>query len=844
MLNKSILKLGLPHVVAVLFFFLLNSMFFYPQYQGKVLRQSDIVNYLAASNEIRTYQEETGKPLYWTNAMFGGMPGYQISSKIPGRTISWGERILQLNQSRPVGYFLGIMIGFYIMMVLLGVNPWLSMIAAVVYAFSTYNFALYEAGHSNKIRTLAFFPFILSGLLLMAEKKKYLIGGILFTFGLALNFNANHVQMTYYFFLCLLVFGGAYLVPYLKQKDYLNLGKTVLIAIVGLGLSLGAVLAHMWSTYEYGQETMRGTPILEATATTAAAQSSSATDGLSYEYAMRWSNNWQDLMTILAPRAAGGSNGEAVKSGNLYDAYRRSGARPAADGSIPVGLYFGGLPFTSGPTYFGAISLFLFVLGLILVKGPLRWALGISVLLTVLLSLGGNLDWFQRIFFDYFPFYNKFRAPSSVLTITALFIPFLGFYAVSKLLKKDYSTQEVIRGLYIAGGLTGGLALVLWAIGGGMFNFSTASDASMQVEIQQMIINDRKAFFKSDMLRSAGLILAAMALLWAYAKGHLKWTLLVAGLAIFTIGDLWVVGRRYIKPANFVSARTYDDSFTPRPVDQQIIAQEPHRGAYRVFDVSADPWNSAQASYHHNTIGGYSAAKLQRYQDLIDYHISQNNMAVLNMLNGKYVINREQQVQTNPGALGNAWLVEDIQKVNTPNEEIEALNGFDPANTAVVLDQEFDNYIGAFDPQKNGTITLSKYDPQNLEYSFNSTSEQLAVFSEIWYSPKKGWKAYIDDQEVSFIRANYALRALRVPAGQHSIRFEFKPRSIYLGSTIAAIIGWLILLSTLGLAGFYLYQFIQNPPKVEEVSKKKSKTSSKARKKAPLKKTKPRGKQK
>jgi hypothetical protein len=298
-----------------------------------------------------------------------------------------------------------------------------------------------------------------------------------------------------------------------------------------------------------------------------------------------------------------------------------------------------------------------------------------------------------------------------------------------------------------------------------------------------------------------------------------------------TIGDLWAVGRRYIKPANFVTERTYDESFSPRPADTQILAQETNRGAYRVFDLSADPWNNALQSYYHNSVGGYSAAKLQRYQDLIDYHISQNNQSVLNMLNTKYIITREGQVQGNPGALGTAWLVDNIQKVNTPNEEIAALGNFDPGTTAVVLDSEFENYIGSFDPQKGGSIRLQNYDPQQMVYEFNASSEQLAVFSEIWYPPSKGWKAFIDGEETPFIRANYALRALRVPAGQHTIEFKFEPRSIYLGSRISSIVGILILLGTIGLAGWYLYQFIQNPPeeKPKPNLKKKKGTSTKSK---------------
>lgn len=832
------LRLLVPHLVAIVIFFAVNATFFAPQFSGKTLFQSDIAKFQAASKEAIDYQRTNGKALLWTNAMFGGMPTYQISRVDRNPVIIKGQHLLSLFMSRPIGYFLAMMISYYLLLVAMGVNPWLSIIGSIAYSFATYNMALFQAGHTNKLRSFIALPLVTAGLLYLLEKRKYLLGSAFFTFGLALNLNANHIQMTYYFFLCALILGVIYLVKLIQERHFDHLVKVTGIVLLGTAFSIGPSVADIWSSYEYMDETIRGKPILETAAVTNA-KSNSSVEGVAYEYAMEFSQAGRDLWTLLAPRAMGGSNSEMVKSGALHQELRSEGYVADEGGFLPINnLYWGGLPFTSGPAYFGVVILFLFVLGAVLMKGPLKWWIVSAIVLILLLSLGKNLDGLQRLFFDYFPLYSKWRSPNSIISIAGLFFPLLAVFVLNDLLKGKYDQAQSLRALYIATGVTGGLALIMAIIGTSFFSFALPREINLSAEKLQLFITDRQRFFRADFLRSAGLILLAASLLWAFLRGHLKSrTLLMVGIGILVVGDLYTVARRYIRLSDFVTPRAVEQPFVPRAADEDILSKETNRGAYRVFDLSVkDPVESIFPAYYHNLIGGYSAAKLQRMQDIIDYYVSKNNRAVLNMFNAKYIIDQKGEAILNPRALGNAWLVEEVKIVTTPEEEIQALNEIDPGTTAVILDQEFNNYIGNFDPQRNGDIQLSNYDPQNMVYQFASNSEQLAVFSEVWYNPEKGWKAYIDDQEVPFVRANYILRALRIPAGRHEIRFEFAPKSVIIGGKITRVTGWLVLFFFILVGSWSLYQYLDRTtltegkpagPLVNRKDKKAVKTSTK-----------------
>ncbi|MEN1786081.1 MAG: YfhO family protein [Bacteroidota bacterium] len=803
-------KKALPHLVAVLVFVVLNVAYFSPQLSGKVVLRGDGVSNQGMAKEQRDFKKQLGEEVLWTNSMFGGMPTYQIGTGHPSNLTRYIEKASQLFFGPPIGVFNTLMVGSYLLFVLLGVNPWLSIIGAVSFGFSVNNMVLWEAGHSNKLRSIALFAPVIAGVILTL-RHKFLVGGVIFALGMALNVYTNHVQMTYYLGIVLGVYVLIKAIQHIKDGEIPQLAKGGGILTFGLLLALAASTSNLWTTYEYSQDTMRGAPILKNT-TAAAPTSSSEVEGLEWEYAMQWSNGVTDLLSTIIPGAVGGGSGEPVSSSSaIARSMRTKGAQIKQ-----APLYWGKLPFTSGPNYLGAIMIFLFVLGLVTVKGPFKWWLGIAVLLTFLLSMGKHFELLNRPIFDYLPMYSKFRAHSSILSVTALLVPLLGVVALGQIVAGKMDTKAANKGLLLAAGITGGFCLLMGLLGGALFDFANPGDATYQSQGWDIaaLAETRKDLLKADAFRSFGLIAISAGLIWAFINKKVNQIVLLGGIGALTLFDVWSVGKRYLGADKFVAPAQYDAAHTLRPVDQQIFAAEGiaidgsgsvksnnaiGRGGYRVLDMSINTFNSSATSYYHNTIGGYHPAKLQRFQDIIDRYITRGGQGVLDMLNTKYFINRQGQLQQNPGALGNAWFVESIRKVNTPNEEIDALGTIDPANEAVVLDSEFDNYIGSFDPQKNGTISLQSYTPIHLVYNTNSNSEQLALFSEVWYGPNKGWQAYIDDQPVEHIRANYVLRALKVPAGQHKVEFKFAPKAYATGSTISLISSLLLLGALLGL---------------------------------------------
>jgi hypothetical protein len=508
-------------------------------------------------------------------------------------------------------------------------------------------------------------------------------------------------------------------------------------------------------------------------------------------------------MSSIIPRATGGGSAERVgTSSALYKDLRRKGANIGADFKAP--LYFGSLPFTSGPYYFGAIFCFLFILGLMNVKGSLKWWIAAVTLLMLLASLGKNFSAFNKLLFDFFPMFNKFRTPNSILVVAGFFVPILGMLALSNVLKEKSAREQLIKQVFIAAGITGGLCLLYGFLAPSMMDMASSGDARLAEAgySVEALKKDRASLLRTDALRSFALIAAAAALIWAYLKGKIQATVLIAGVGVLAVGDVLSVAKRYVDSGDFEKKSKYEQSFVERPVDKQILADpDPY---YRVFDLSINTFNSASSSYFHKTIGGYNAAKLQRYQDLIDYQISKNNQAVLAMLNTKYVIRDEKTAQPFPG-LGNAWTVRLIKMVNTPNEEIEALTGLDPKETAIVH-KEYRDYVDGLSMSGTGSVKLTDYKPNHLTYSSDASGEELAVFSEIWYGPDKGWQAYIDGQAVEHIRVNYILRALKIPEGKHKIEFKFEPSSYYKGELITLILSILLVIGLL----FVLYTIFKD----------------------------------
>lgn len=786
----------LTYLLPIVVFLLLSIIYFLPQLQGKVLQQGDIVQYSGMANEQTVYAQKEGREILWTNSMFGGMPMYAIGVSIKNNLLAYIQSAMMFYFDRPIGYFILGMICYYIMLLSFGINHWLSMIGSILFAFSTNNLILFEAGHTSKLLVIFTAPLIIAGISYLLDKK-YLLGAGLYGLGFGLNILNNHPQMTYYLGMVLAVFFGVYVV--LKRKEWKEVIKTLVIVAVMTVAGLASSASQIWTTLQYQGDTMRGNPILEAEPGDEA-ETSSNTVGLDWEYAMQWSNGTKDLLATFIPKVVGGGSGEWIEGDSPFA--KAVGRRQ----KMQVGTYWGDLPFTSGPIYFGAVMLFLFVFGLFTVKGVYKWWLAFAVLLTYLLSMGKHFEILNRLIFDYLPLYNKFRAHSSVLSVTAILIPVLGILALDQFSKAE-DKESYKKPLLYTTGILGGLAVVLWVLGGSLFNFTAPGDLQQPEVVQEALITQRKAMLSSSSMRALFLVLLSAGILWSYMKGYFNnKNILIAGVSLLGIIDLFQIDKGYFGHDHFVSKRQYNQSFEPRPVDQQILQdKDPY---YRVYDATIQTFNSASSSYFHKTVGGYNAAKMQRFQDIIDRHIMKNNMKVLHMLNTKYFIvngpDNAPMAQLNPDALGNAWLVDTLKMVNTPNEEINALTDFNPSTQAIVH-KEFEKDIPVKLFAKEGSIRLTKYHPEKLEYSFESQSDQFAVFSEIWYGPDKGWKAYIDGKEASHVRVNYLLRGLNIPKGKHEIVFEFKPQAYYAGVRINLISSLLIILLFAGALFKTLY---------------------------------------
>ncbi len=838
-----------PHISAIVVFLLISSVYFSPQLQGKMISSSDVIQYSGMASEIKEYKERTGELTLWTNSMFGGMPTYQINTVSAGNNLRYADRTLNLfgPGDAPIGRFFTAMLGFYLLLVILGANPWLGIVGAIAFGLTTNSMILLATGHVTKFKSLVYFPFLVSGILL-AFKDKYLWGGLLFALGLGLNLMSNHPQMIYYLFITLLILGVAQFVYSIRENRLASFGKAMATLIIGAIMAFGSAASNLWVTLEYQQDTMRGDGILTKSneQQNAGIQSSSETKGLSWDYAMGWSNGFIDLFASFIPGVAGGGTSEAQE--RYENSFRDQSWQNFVNQQRQYPpLYWGALPFTSGPIYFGAAMLMFFIMGLMLVKGPIKWWLGLGVLITFMLSMGKNLEWFNRLFFDYFPLYNKFRTPNSVLTITSFLLPLLGFLGLAQFFSKEIvSKKELTRSLQIAGLTTGGLYLFFALLGSSVLSIAGPNDAAYQQAGLNMnaVFLDRKAYLEGDAWRSFLIVAGSFALLWFYLKEKIKANLVILGLGVITLLDLWTIGQRYLGPDNFQDAQQAI-TIQPNAADNQILADKDLH--FRVFESSNPNWHkSSRASYFHKSLGGYHAAKLQRYQDIIDRHLLKGNQNVFNMLNTKYVIGQGPSASRNAGAYGNAWFVKDIKMVGSANEEIDALNSVG-ADSVAIIHREFQEYVADLNINQNGNISLTEYEPNHLSYQSNTNSEQLAVFSEVWYGPDKGWNAYLDGEKVEHIRADYLLRALKVPAGQHKIEFRFEPETFLLGQRISLIFSSIILFGVLGFmgySGFLYYQKVKDLPPVTKAKKpapksvKKTVAKASSRKRPTKKKTK------
>ena len=792
------LKKHLVHVVAIIVFFASTFIYFGPAFQGKKLQQSDTLQWKGMAQEIQEYHDKTGEYPLWTNSMFGGMPSYYINFKQASGPIDWLRKALSLGFKGEIGKFLTGMILFYLLMILLKVHPVLSIFAALAFAFGTNNLVLLHAGHNTKVATLMTSPLIIAGVI-TAYNKRALLGAILFALGMSINLKSQHPQMTYYLGMVMGIYVLAVLIEKIRSGELPDFIKASGWLLLGLVIALGTTAGKTLPIYEYSKDTMRGSPILKESKSN---DSSSKVDGLSWEYAMQWSNGSEDLLQSFIPLSVGGSSSEPLDKDSEFAKFLRSKNYPTRGQKSP--MYWGSLPFTSGPIYFGSIVFLLFVISLFTLKGPIKWWVASAVLLTFLLSMGKNLEWFNKLFFDVFPYYNKFRTPNSILSVTAVIIPLMAMVGLSRMTEKIN-----MKLVLVTGGVFTLLTAAIGLLGPGVFDFSSVSDASLAEQgglNVRILEEDRASLLKSSALRSAFFMLLAMAAIWAFSKKYIPQVAMFSIIGVLSFVDFYQINQRYVSSDDYLTERRLDGYFTPRAVDTKILSDtDPH---YRVLDVTQNPAASSFASYFHKSLGGYHAAKLQRYQDILDNHILANNNKVINMLNTKYVIQGQRGSEShslNPAALGNAWFVNGVRYVDTPDQEIGALNDFDPLGEAIVH-KEFQGMLNKTSFAKEGSsIRLTSYKPDELTYQVNASGDQLAVFSEVWYGPNKGWNAYIDGKKVSHLRANYILRALPIPSGQHEVRFEFRPRSNQIGKLIG-LISTLVLLLMIAYYGWGVYK--------------------------------------
>ncbi len=778
-------KKTLIHFGIVVLFFIISAVYFSPAFQGKVIQQGDTMKFNAMVNEARQFHEATGDYANWNSAMFSGMPAYQVGMAEPRSDIFTPVRSiltlapfdLQLN----VGILFLYLIAFYVCLSMMGVSPLLSLLGAVAFGLGSYNIIIIEAGHITKAYAISMMAPILVGMLLTI-RKKYLLGGILFSFALGLQIAFNHIQITYYTAIAGVVLGITYAVYAIKDRWIKQFLTSVGVLLLGCAMALTINSRHLFVNQQYAEYTMRGGSEISVTPEDLYKDGepksiAGKTSGLDIDYAYSWSYGKGETFTLLVPGMYGGGSGETVsKDSEFYKNFRQTQAP----------LYWGDQPFTSGPVYFGAIIVFLFVLGLIIVKGPERWWILIATLLSIIMAWGKNFAAFNEFLFEYLPMYNKFRTPSMSLVIANVTTVLMAILALKTILNKEVGQKQLQKALYISTGITGGLCL-MFVIFAGSFSYSGLSDMQMASQygnqwqaIQDILVSDRKDLLVSDSMRSLILILLAAATIWLFNNNKLKnqnWV--VVAIIALTLFDLWGVDKRYLNDNNFVNK----NKIKLQPTQDDLIIDEYARingdKDYRVFNVAVNTFNDSYPSAFHHQIGGYHAAKLRRYQDLIDFYLSRHiNTDVLNMLNARYFVVPNGQggtaVQRNVAALGNAWFVDNYRLVDDPNAEILALNDFDPAQTAIV-NKEFAELLAGKDLTRDSNSVIEPvhqqpYNPDYLQYKSKTTKDQLAVFSEIYYKPD--WIAYIDGERAEYIRVNYVLRAMVVPAGEHTIEFR------------------------------------------------------------------------
>lgn len=799
----------LPHLMAVIIFIIISFIYFYPVLEGKVLKANDSTVSTINSKEIRDYREKYGREPLWTNSIFSGMPAYLISTRYPGNLMKHVDTVVRVFQT-PVSVLILSMVGFYLLLLILGSDPLLAAAGAFAYGFSSFLFQILAAGHNTQAIALAYMaPMI--GSVYYAYKRNALKGAILTAVFLSLEILANHPQITYYSFLCLLVFIIVEFIYSVRNKTVAKFLKTSALLVVPVIIAAGINFGNLYTVYEYGKYSSRGKSDLVV-------EDKNISRGLNRDYITYWSYGIDETFNLLVPNYKGGSSKPFDRNSETVKVLRQNNASSAAG---QVMKYWGTQPGTDGPHYMGAIVIFLFVLGLSLVRGPEKWWLLVAAILSVMLAWGKNFMAFTNLFIDFFPGYNKFRAVTMILVIAQFCIPLLGFLALRELYSGNLSKKSILKGLKIAAGITGGLLILFLVFPGIAGSFLNPYESDYPDWLRSALVSDRKGLLRADSLRSLVFIILSAGALIAFLYDRLRreYSIIVIGLLI--LADLWSAGKRYLDSERFERPSVIQKSFTPSIADEMILQDTSY---FRVLNLSVSTFNdNSPTSYFHKSIGGYHGAKLKRYQELIDTSITVNiesiveraksantindlmpvfnNSQAINMLNAKYVIyNPEVPPLINNMALGNAWFAEKVKFAANANEELSSINSLIPSSEAVV-DVIFRGLVEKTDyPSYAGdTIFLVSYKPNELVYKYSSSGERLAVFSEIYYPA--GWKSFIDGKETPHFRANYVLRAMIVPKGDHEISFSFQPDSYIKGNKVSLASSVLLVLIVALFAG-------------------------------------------
>ncbi len=808
-MKLSALKPALPHLVMVLVFTVISFLYFYPVLEGREINAHDTKVYEGSSKEISDYRELHGKEPLWTNSMFGGMPAYVISAKYPGNLFKHLDDFLKLYRTPVAALFLS-MLGFYILLLFCRVNPWLAMGGAIAYGFASYLFVSLSAGHNTKAYAMAYMAPVV-GSVIYSFRRNALTGGILFALFMSLELMANHFQITYYTGLTVVVFGIFELVDAIKRKAISSFLKTLGILVAGALIAFSVNFASLYSTWEYGKESTRGKS--ELTKAGGASET-----GLDKEYITQWSYGIDESLTFLIPNFRGGATAPFSKDSETVKILRKNNMAQAQG---QVYRYWGRQPSTSGPVYFGAVVLFLFVLGLLIVRGREKWWILTAVLLSLFLSWGKNFMPLTSFFIDHFPGYDKFRAVSMTLVIAGLCVPLLAVLAVKAITDGSVTKEKARQSVMAAAMLTGGLALIFFLLPGLAGSFLRPDEKTFPDSLSWLrnaMIDDRRMMVRADALRSFLLIAGGAALLWFFLKEKIRLSYFLIGLPVLFLVDQIPVSARYLGASNFETKKAAVNSFAPTVADKVILGD---KADFRVLNLTVSTFNDASTSYHHHSIGGYSGVKMKRYQELIESSLMDDinslisslrtasswedaegvmkNLCALNMLNTKYIIiDPNSSPLLNRYAFGNAWFTDRITLVENADVELMAIKTADPRHEAIV-DRRFSDMIPVTETRSSDsdTIFLTSYEPNLLTYKYRLSSERVAVFSEIYY--KYGWQAYIDNVPADHFRTDYVLRGMTLPAGEHTVTFRFEPKSYRIGNDVS-LAGSVILLSLLAFA--------------------------------------------